>query len=171
MTEMKKFFSQSWCRSFCHECIIFWKSNCFKQNTWNAVSLWKHIKKLKACPNAQYVFFWGATYPLYTTNFIIVRPPSHVLQKTLHKYMPKSMKPNTFIHILWNSLWNQIRSYIYYGIHYEIWAFTHHLEGEIVFRSKMCMKWFLALKNSQNVYFHTKPIVQRRWLDSSPIKA
>ena len=65
------------------------------------------------------------------------------MQKNFTKYLPKFMKPNTFI-------------YVYYEIHYEIWAVLHHLEGKIVFRSKMSMKWIFALKNSQNVYFHSK---------------
>ena len=92
------------------------------------------------------MLFWtfslGTTYLLYTPKFIIVRPFTCVAKK-LHKYLPKLMKPNTFI-------------YVYYEIHYEIWAVLHHLEGKIVFRSKMSMKWIFALKNSQNVYFHSK---------------
>ena len=46
--------------------------------------------------------------------------------------------------------------HIYYEIHYEIWAVLHHLEDKIVFKSKKSMKRILALKNSQNIYFHSK---------------
>ena len=150
-------------QKFCHECTnkahFFWKSNCLKQNIWNVLSLWKHIKKLKA---SQYIFgdkggrkyledictmkdcsveytilnfFLGTIYLLYTSThhkFKVVRPPFKCFPKKLHKIFAKIYETK-YIHI-------------YYEIHYEIWAVLHHREGKIVFRSKMSMKWIFGFK-------------------------